>query len=105
MSWFKNWINKLFQPGGSTNYRLVALESSLQRVQIENETLKDELELFRAHEEQNKAKYDSVEPWVEIRSAEFNEVKGIRIELDWNDAFVQHLKESGIKGKSDDEIV
>lgn len=50
-------------------------------------------------------KYDSKEPWVEIKSADPTNVKGIRIDLDWNDAFVEHLKTNGITGKSDEEIV
>ncbi len=65
----------------------------------------EELSTFRKKEEKDKEKYESTEPWVEIRSAEFNENRGIRIELDWNDAFVNHLKESGIKGSNEEEIV
>lgn len=65
----------------------------------------NELSAFRKKEEKDKEKYESTEPWVEIRSAEFNENRGIRIELDWNDAFVNHLKESGIKGSNEEEIV
>lgn len=48
---------------------------------------------------------DSTEPWVSIESTSYDPVKGFRIELNWNAAFVQHLRESGITGRTDDEIV
>jgi len=64
-----------------------------------------ELAVYRKQEEADKAKYESKEPWVEIRSEDFNDVRGFRIELDWNDAFIEQLKSSGIKGANDEEVV
>jgi hypothetical protein len=49
--------------------------------------------------------HDNTEPWVNITSSSYDPVKGFRIELDWNDAFIQHLKEGGIKGRTEDEVV
>ena len=54
---------------------------------------------------QREDKQSSTEPWVEIRSADFDPVKGFKIELDWNDAFIQHLKDSGLQGRDDEVIV
>ena len=89
-----------------------ALEAAVKQADEERAVLEaavkqadEELSTFRKKEEKDKEKYESTEPWVEIRSAEFNENRGIRIELDWNDAFVNHLKESGIKGSNEEEIV
>ena len=64
-----------------------------------------ELELKRSKEEADIAKRNGTEPWVEIKSADFNEIKGIQIELDWNEAFVQYLKDNGVKARTDDMIV
>ncbi|TFH08231.1 MAG: hypothetical protein E4H14_06810 [Candidatus Thorarchaeota archaeon] len=69
------------------------------------EKLNEELGIYRKREEADKAKYESTEPWVEIRSADFHAVRGFRIELDWNEAFVQHLKDGGMKGANDEELV
>lgn len=74
-----------------------------------SEKLNEELGLYRTREEERtaaeKARYASTEPWVEIRSADFHDVRGFRIELDWNEAFVQHLKDGGLKGANEEEIV
>ena len=48
---------------------------------------------------------DDVEPWVNISSTTYDKVKGFRIELDWNDAFIEHLRDNGIHGRSDEEVV
>lgn len=45
------------------------------------------------------------EPWVDIRGVVEDTKNGIKIELDWNDAFIKYLKTSGLDGPSDDIIV
>jgi hypothetical protein len=62
-------------------------------------------EAQKAAEEEIEAKRNGIEPWVEIKSADFDAVRGFKIELDWNEAFIQHLKESGVKGKTEEEVV
>lgn len=92
--------------------RLSLLEPELQKTRAENEQLQqqlvehsNELGVFRKQAEEDEARRNSKEPWVEIKSAEFNEVKGIQIELDWNEAFVYYLKDNGVKAKTDEGIV
>lgn len=53
-------------------------------------------------EEEERAKE---EPWVEVKGIVHDPKKGIRIELDWNDAFVKHLRDNGFDGPDDDGIV
>jgi hypothetical protein len=64
-----------------------------------------EVSMYRARDEADEARRNGTEPWIEIKSAEFNPVKGIHIELDWNDAFIQHLKDNGLKARDDDTLV
>jgi hypothetical protein len=48
------------------------------------------------------------EPWVGIVGSEFdkkNGPNGLSIEMDWNDAFVQMLKQTGYNGETDEIIV
>lgn len=46
----------------------------------------------------------SKDPWVEIQGwAQTPE--GVRVELDWNDAFADYLKQKGIPGADDQQIV
>jgi hypothetical protein len=47
----------------------------------------------------------SKNPWVEIVGEQVDPAKGIKIELDWNDAFVDHLKRNGYTGTTEEAIV
>jgi hypothetical protein len=49
-------------------------------------------------------KKDSNEPWVQV-VGDHVDAKGIKIELDWNDAFVTYLKNNGYSGVDDETIV
>ena len=45
------------------------------------------------------------EPWVDIRGMVPDPEHGVKIELDWNDAFVKYLRANGIDGPTDDIVV
>lgn len=75
------------------------------RVKQELEQAKDEVGIYRLKEETDRLKREGKEPWVEIKSADHSEVKGIQIELDWNDAFIQYLKDNGITGRDEETVV
>ncbi len=47
---------------------------------------------------------ESSDPWVDIQGWVQTD-QGIRVELDWNDAFVDHLKTEGVTGADDDQVV
>lgn len=73
-----------------------------------NDTLiqtEEELAEFKAKEAEEEARRAGTEPWVEIKSAVIDPVKGIQIELDWNAAFVQYLRDNGMTGQDDETIV
>lgn len=69
------------------------------------EEMQTELNMFRDQKAEDENRRNSSEPWVEIKSADYSDNKGFRIDLDWNTAFIDYLKESGIKGKVEEEIV
>lgn len=48
---------------------------------------------------------NSTEPWVVIRGESIDPVKGLRLDMDWNEAFVRHLRTNGVKGTKDDDVV
>ena len=72
----------------------------LEEVRKEREEEKV-VELKRLEEE--KAEKEK-EPWVDIKGIMEDPKNGIRVDLDWNDAFVDYLRENGITG-ADDEVV
>ena len=47
----------------------------------------------------------STDPYVEIKSADFDPKKGMKIELDWNDAFIDYLRKNGYVGTSEEALV
>jgi hypothetical protein len=53
----------------------------------------------------SKKKVSTKGPHVEIIGAEVDSRKGIKIELNWNDEFVEYLKKNGYTGTSEEAIV
>lgn len=47
----------------------------------------------------------SEEPWVDIKGMVSDPKHGIKLELDWNPAFIRYLKENGIEGPNDEIVV
>lgn len=68
------------------------------------EKIKAAVSAFNHNGEVQTAK-ESEEPWVEVKGIIHDPHKGIRIDLDWNDGFVRHLRASGYKGSSDEAVV
>jgi len=58
----------------------------------------------KAQEEYVAKMKESSDPWVDIQGWVQTD-QGIRVELDWNDAFVDHLKTEGVTGADDDQVV
>lgn len=84
---------------------LTAVKQAQQVVETQLAEASQVLDMHRQQDEADEAKRTGTEPWVEIKSAEFNELKGIQIELDWNEAFVYYLRENGIAAKEDVGVV
>lgn len=116
MNRFMRWWNKDKIREQKINDRLTRMETEftakleetqkiLVETELELEESRKELEVFRKQEEADAARRTSPEPWVEIKGDKIDPVKGIQIELDWNDAFIQYLKDNGLAGKDEDTIV
>jgi chromosome segregation ATPase len=84
---------------------LIDTAEKLNETTTKLDETEQELSLYRKQEEEDEARRNGSEPWVEVRSARMDPVKGIQIELDWNDAFVQYLRENGLAGRDDETIV
>jgi hypothetical protein len=48
---------------------------------------------------------DSTEPFVAVLGMGFDKHQGLKITLDWNDAFIRYLTAAGIKGNNDEETI
>lgn len=80
------------------------------------EELKDErtrkMEEAKAAREQSRQRYQayvdqmkqSSEPWVDVVGWTETD-QGVKVELEWNDAFVDYLRASGVSGADDEQIV
>lgn len=71
--------------------------------QEEEKQAKIKEEAEKAHKAHVELMYTSTEPWVEIQSWT-DTPKGARVELDWNDAFIAHLRANGFTGADEDQI-
>ena len=45
------------------------------------------------------------EPRIEIIGSDYDPENGIKMTMDWNDAFIKQLKQSGYSGTSDEAVV
>jgi len=52
-----------------------------------------------------KEKKNLEEPWVEVVACGIDPIKGLQYELDWNQAFITYLRNSGYNGAADETIV
>ena len=48
---------------------------------------------------------ESKDPWVEVIGAVEDTAQGVRIALEWNDAFVQYLQSQGVNGTDEGQVV
>jgi hypothetical protein len=68
---------------------------------VKEAKLKEETKVYEQYTNTMK---ESDNPWVDIKGWATDE-HGVKVELDWNESFVNYLKENGITGTSDEEIV
>lgn len=54
---------------------------------------------------EEKLEKNSDNPWVKIVGEEVDPKHGIKIELDWNDAFIEYLRRNGIDGVGEEQVV
>lgn len=50
-------------------------------------------------------RYESDEPYVEIISESISDDGGVNLRLDWNQAFVKHLRAGGMQGATDELLI
>ena len=48
---------------------------------------------------------ESDEPWVDFVGNVRDMKEGQRLEMDWNDAFIKYLRDNGIEGSDDEQVV
>jgi len=76
-----------------------------QKVEADLREAESELVVLREQQQEYEDKQNSSEPWVIVVGESIDPIKGIEIKLDWNEAFIQYLKENGITAKDEDVAV
>jgi len=87
----------------STNAQVDCMRSQISALSLQVASLVSEA--AEEPEDPNAAHKASSEPWVEVVGEKWDEVKGMEIKLDWNEAFIVRLRELGIAGKDDSTVV
>lgn len=90
---------------------LVAAVRSQVLDELKSEDERKRQEKIRQREEDKKSRDSYVErmktsdePWVDIIGF-VDTPQGVRVELDWNGAFVAYLRENGVRGTDDEQVV
>lgn len=89
LNWYRNWKRR-------------ELAKFMAEIEAEEEAQKPQFS--RVLSEEAEKHRDSKEPWVTVVGETVTN-DGIKIELDWNDAFVNFLKAQGVTGKDDTQVV
>lgn len=81
----------------------------LEEMKSEETRKKEEAKIRREQQKKEHDEYiammkESEDPWVEIEGW-VETAQGVRVELEWNDAFVAYLREQGIPGTDEDQVV
>ena len=84
--------------------RQILQDLKTEQAQKEAELEQKRKEEEAAHQAYLDRMYNSTEPWVEIQSWA-DTPEGARVQLEWNDAFVEYLKKNGIEGTNEEQIV
>lgn len=81
----------------------------IQEMQDERTRKMEESRIAREEQKKRYSQYveemkASSEPWVDVTGWSETD-QGVKVELDWNDAFVDYLKGAGVTGTDDEQIV
>lgn len=85
---------------GGYKKQINALQFQLQESNELNGELEHKVKSQSVEISQFKAQLDhhnSIEPWFVIEAKGLDPIRGIKTNMDWNDAFIQYLKDSGFK--------
>lgn len=83
--------------------RVAELEAEVLRITKQLAESKEDVCRLEAVVESYKR--DDTIPWVEIRSDGFDKNKGVKVAMDWNDAFIDYLEDLEIKGPTAEAAV
>ena len=111
MSWLSKMFGKKQELSADERAELESLrvlhkeQSEARRLQAEQEELRE----IRKKQRQTEKELCTArgEPFIEIVNEEYDEEKGIRLEFDWNDIFINELRKNwpDSEGVSDEVIV
>lgn len=87
--YIEDTVNKLF-----ADKQKMERDEKVARRKVEEEVI----------EKYNGIMKDSDEPWVDLKGYTETE-HGLRISIDWNDAFIDHLRAEGMNGTDEDQVV
>lgn len=94
-------LNQVLQEEREQSAKMLA---DLEQLRLDNITLQGNFDEYKTANPSPEDYQASTIPWFTLSTKHLDEVKGLQVELDWNEAMVQHLKDNGHTGR-DDEIL
>jgi hypothetical protein len=83
--------------------RVADLENEVLRYSVSLAEARETIDHMRLVEESKKR--DDTKPWVQINSDGYDDVKGVKLAMDWNDSFISYLEDLGFKGPTEQAAV
>lgn len=100
---YKEELKNLHESVHTNFNNIVDVNDSIETLESKISSLKEQLDELTRENEIRKLKRSS-EPWASVEMGEPNETGQVRVEMDWNSAFIQMLTRAGYTGVSEEEI-
>lgn len=114
-----NWFSEIFKSKEEREKEVEEQAKKIAEQMLERQREEEEEKKRREEEEHRKKiedaednfdalseKYkESSEPYVNLRSMDFDSENGLKLNIDWNDAFIRYLNKNGIKRDNEEETV
>jgi len=80
---------------------VLSLVQHIDKISKRLEKIETSLEPLLDHQHRK----ESDEPWLEVLGGDIDDVKGVELKLDWNDAFIDQLRSQGYTGTTETTLV
>lgn len=118
----KQFARHLAQQAAQHEKTVAELRNELRVLREGNEVItslltgqQQEISALRSHVDEHsetltslqflKQRKESDEPWIEVMGGDVDPEKGLQLNLDWNDAFINQLRAQGYKGTTEGSLV
>lgn len=94
-------VNENEKKGNDNEQQLIKLTAIIKKLLADNQKLRNDVDTLL----DLKTRKESDEPWIDFTGGDIDPDKGLQLQLDWNDAFIDQLRSQGYRGITETELV